>query len=428
MKRIKLAVLFFMLAALAVAVACKAEPPVRELPPVQVMPPVITNGVEATPTTTLPVVDIPSPTPPPTPTPTPEPIVIAMAGDILTGERIGPQIEAGNPEGLLDAETAELMRNADVTVINCETSISTRGYPADKTYTFRGVPEHTAFLRDYLGVDGASLANNHTLDYGWDAFYDTLENLRKYDITPFGAGNNLAEATAPYIAEVGDKKIAFFGSNQILPGGSWRAGEESPGQLVTKEPANLGALAEGVKVARETCDYVIVYMHWGIERDFLPNSTQKSTAHNLIDLGADIVIGSHPHVVQSFELYNGKPIVYSLGNFIFNSRNPQTLLLLITIEFDGTITLKAVPCKMNGTLTYAVKDAEANELLEKWSTLSIECVFDDNGVLTAAPGKKAQSVYTPPPPTPAPTPTPTPEPTIEPSPTTETTEPPAEST
>ena len=399
-------VLAVLVAALTFAVACAKTPPAPELPPVKVVPPVVTEGVDATPEETAEMTEAPT-TLPPTPTPTPEPIVIAMAGDVLTGERIGPQIEAGKPENLLDAETAELMRNADVTVINYESSISTRGSPADKTYTFRGKPEHTAFLRDYLGVDGAGLANNHTLDYGWDAFYDTLDYLREYDITPFGAGNNLAEAAAPYIAEVGDKKIAFFSSNQILPGASWRAGENSPGQLVSKEPSNLGALADGIKAARETCDYVIVYMHWGIERDTLPNTTQKTTAHNLIDLGADIVIGAHPHVVQSFELYNGKPIVYSLGNFIFNSRNPQTLLLLITIEHDGTITLKAVPCKMNGTLTYMVKGAEATELLDKWSGLSIECVFDENGVLTAMPGKTPQSGYVAPKTTPTTTPTPT---------------------
>ncbi|NLB29772.1 MAG: CapA family protein, partial [Clostridiales bacterium] len=185
-----------------------------------------------------------------------------------------------------------------------------------------------------------------------DAFYETLDTLREYDITPFGAGENLAEAAAPYIAEIGDVKIAFFASNQILPAVSWRAGDASPGQLVSKDPNNLGALADGILAAKETCDFVIVDMHCGIERDTLPNSVQNTTARILIDLGADIVIGAHPHVVQSFEMYNGKPIAYSLGNFIFNSRNPQTLLLLITIEHGGKITLEAVPCKMAGTLTY----------------------------------------------------------------------------
>ncbi|MDR0445464.1 MAG: CapA family protein, partial [Oscillospiraceae bacterium] len=117
-----------------------------------------------------------------------------------------------------------------------------------------------------------------------------------------------------------------------------------------------------------------------IERDTRPNDVQRRTARALIDLGADVVIGAHPHVVQSFEYYNGKPIVYSLGNFIFNSRNPETLALFITID-GKNITLRAVPCKMSGTLTYAADDGDAAALLKKWSALSYGCAFTADGEL-----------------------------------------------
>ncbi|NLB29773.1 MAG: CapA family protein [Clostridiales bacterium] len=158
MKRIRAAAAVVALAAIAVTAACaKTAPRAADLTPTQSLPPVVT---ESSPTPEM----TPEPSPEPTPEPTPEPIVIAVAGDILTGERIGPRIEAGEYEEVLDAEMAELMRNADVTVINYESSISTRGTPADKTYTFRAKPEHTAFLRNYLGVDAASLATNNTLD------------------------------------------------------------------------------------------------------------------------------------------------------------------------------------------------------------------------------------------------------------------------
>jgi poly-gamma-glutamate synthesis protein (capsule biosynthesis protein) len=314
------------------------------------------------------------------PAPPPPPVVIAVAGDVLTGEKIGPRIAAGEYNAVLDGRTAEMFREADIAVINLETSVSERGSPADKTYTFRSPPENLAFLRDHLGIDAASLANNHTLDYGRDAFYDTLEYTREYGITPIGAGYDLSEAAAPYIAEAGGRRIAFFASNQILPAASWTAGTDKAGQLVTKDPKNLGALAEGILSARETCDYIIVYMHWGIERDARPNDVQKRTARALIDLGADIVIGSHPHIVQSFEYYNGKPIVYSLGNFIFNSRNPETAALFITLD-GKNVTLRAVPCRMTGTLTYAAEGDDATALLEKWSALSYNCEFDADGTL-----------------------------------------------
>ncbi|MDR1328928.1 MAG: CapA family protein [Oscillospiraceae bacterium] len=314
------------------------------------------------------------------PAPPPPPVVIAVAGDVLTGEKIGPRIAAGEYDAVLDGRTAEMFREADVAVINLETSVSERGSPADKTYTFRSPPENLAFLRDHLGIDAASLANNHTLDYGRDAFYDTLEHAREYGITPFGAGYDLSEAAAPYIAEAGGRRIAFFASNQILPAASWTAGTDKAGQLVTKDPKNLGALAEGIRAVRETCDYIIVYMHWGIERDARPNDVQKHTAHTLIDLGADVVIGSHPHIIQSFEYYNGKPIVYSLGNFIFNSRNPETAALFITLD-GKNVTLRAVPCRMTGTLTYAAEGDDALALLGKWSALSYNCEFDADGTL-----------------------------------------------
>ncbi|MDR0906677.1 MAG: CapA family protein [Oscillospiraceae bacterium] len=347
-----------------------------------------------TPEPTAVIAATPVPTPIPTPEPTPEPtpppaIKIVVAGDVLTGEKIGPRIAAGEYDAVLDADTAERFRNADIALINLETSVSERGSPADKTYTFRSPPENLAFLRDYLGIDAASLANNHALDYGRDAFEDTLIYTREYGITPVGGGEDLDTAAAPYIAEVGDKKIAVFASNQILPAVSWTASGDRAGQLVTKDPKNLGILEENIKAARETCDFIIVYLHWGIERDSRPNATQKNTAHALIDLGVDVVIGSHPHIIQSFEYYNGKPIIYSLGNFIFNSRNPQTAFAEITID-GGEVAVRLVPCKMTGTLTYAAPEDEAAELLIKWSELSINAAFDEFGVLRPAAAEPAE--------------------------------------
>ncbi|MDR2421170.1 MAG: CapA family protein [Oscillospiraceae bacterium] len=362
-------------AAVFVSVSAPRSAPLRDDPP-----PAALTG-EASP---APAEPIRRPKPEILPAPPPPPVVIAVAGDVLTGERIGPRIEAGEYGSVLDEETATLFREADIAVVNLETSVSERGSPADKTYTFRSPPENLAFLRDYLGIDAVSLANNHTLDYGRDAFRDTLEHTRRYGMAPFGAGGSLAEAAAPYIAEAGRLKIAFFASNQILPAASWAAGADTAGQLVTKDPGNLGALADGILSARETCDYIIVYMHWGIERDTLPNDVQKRTARALIDLGADIVIGAHPHVIQSFEYYNGKPIAYSLGNFIFNSRNPETAALFITLD-GGEVSLRVVPCKMNGTLTYAAGEEDARALLEKWSGLSRGCEFTPGGELIETP-------------------------------------------
>ncbi|MDR0936050.1 MAG: CapA family protein [Oscillospiraceae bacterium] len=325
----------------------------------------------------------PPPAPSPKPTPTP-PVTIIVAGDVLTGERIGPKIEAGKYDEVLDEASAERFRAADIAVINLETSVSDRGEPVpNKQYTFCSPPENLAFLRDYLGIDAAGLANNHTRDYGDDALLDTFENVREYGITPFGAGENLEAAAEPYIAEVNGKTIAFFAANQIVPTASWLALENRAGQLSWYEPSHLDLLKENIKTARETCDYIIVYMHWGIERDLTPNNLQEFTAHYLIDIGVDVVIGAHPHVIQNFEYYHGKPIIYSLGNFIFNNRNPETAFAEITIE-DGNVTVKLIPCKMSGTKTYAVEESEARALLVKWDANSVNATLDNDGYLKPA--------------------------------------------
>ena len=336
---------------------------------------------------TLPPVVIITPTPSPTPEPAPEPtpppppIKLIVAGDVLTGEKIGPHIVADNYDKILDEVTAERFRNADVVMINLETAVSKRGTPIpDKAYTFRSPPENLAFLRDYLGVDIGSLANNHALDYGRDAFEDTLVHMREYGIEPIGGGMNLDEAAAPWIVEVGDVTIAFFASNQILPAVSWTATDSRSGQLVTRDPSNLGILEKNIRTAVEECDYVIVYMHWGIELDRRPNDMQKRTAHALADMGVDIVIGSHPHVIQSLEYYNDTPIIYSLGNFIFNSRNPETAYMEVTLD-NGEMTIQLIPCKMNAQLTYPVDGEAAAELLAKWTDLSIKARLDESGFL-----------------------------------------------
>jgi poly-gamma-glutamate synthesis protein (capsule biosynthesis protein) len=338
--------------------------------------------------------ELPTQTPEPTPSPeptSPPPIKIIVAGDVLTGENIGPKIEAEKYSDILDEASAERFRAADIAIINLETSVSDRGEPVpNKQYTFCAPPENTAFLRDYLGIDAAGLANNHTRDFGDDALLDTFENVRAYGITPFGAGENVDAAAAPYIAEVKDKKIAFFAANQIVPNGAWLALEDRAGQLSWYEPEHLNLLKENIKSARETCDYIIVYMHWGIERDLLPNNLQEFTAHYLIDIGVDVVIGAHPHVIQNSEYYHGKPIIYSLGNFIFNNRNPETAFTEITIE-DGNIAVQLIPCKMAGTKTYAVEDYEAQAMLAKWNENSVNAALDNDGFLKPADKPKKET-------------------------------------
>jgi poly-gamma-glutamate synthesis protein (capsule biosynthesis protein) len=352
----------------------------------------------------------PSPTPLPTPTPTdiepsPEPspqdspapeetdaapeappeLTVAVGGDVLPMGRIGTKISAGEYDAVLDPATAERLRAADVTMINLETSVSTRGAPIpDKAYTFRSPPENLAFLTEWLGADVVSIANNHTLDYGWDAFHDTITHLDEYGIAHIGAGENIAQAAAPYVFEKDGIKIAFFAANQILTYSDWTAGREKPGQLIAREPTALGALGDAMAQARGECDYIVVYMHWGIELDKKPYERQTATARALIDAGADVVIGSHPHVVQSFEYYGGKPIIYSVGNFLFNALNPDTVVIFLRFGGDGKVSVEAVPARTSGTLTYALDPEGGRRLFDLWESISSGVAFGGDGTMLPA--------------------------------------------
>ena len=209
-----------------------------------------------------------------------------------------------------------------------------------------------------------TLANNHAMDYGTDALLDTCSTLDGAGILRVGAGHSLDEAKQPATMEVKGRKIGFIGASRVIPEGSWNATKTKPGLLTTYDPA---VCLEEIRKAREECDLVVVYVHWGIERDELPQEYQRSLGKQYIDAGADLVIGSHPHVLQGLEYYKGKPIVYSLGNFVFGSSIPRTALL--EAEWDGeTVKLKLVPGTSSAGYTRAVTDEAGKEGFAQYMT------------------------------------------------------------
>jgi poly-gamma-glutamate synthesis protein (capsule biosynthesis protein) len=211
---------------------------------------------------------------------------------------------------------------------NLENSVSTRGVQMeDKQYTYRANPEYLRLLND-MGVDIVSVANNHTLDFGRDAFTDTLDYLSQYGLFYVGGGRNKAEAIQWQIIPAGEHRVAFLAASRVLPVVDWYAGAERSGLFGTYDPADL---YRQISLAREEADYVVVYVHWGVERSEYPEQYQRDMAHGYINAGADLVIGSHPHVLQGFEFYNGRLIAYSLGNFIFNDTQKDTAALEITL-------------------------------------------------------------------------------------------------
>jgi len=248
----------------------------------------------------------------PTATPDTRPVTVAITGDIMLARSITDQIlKTGDAYPFNN--TADYLKGFDLTVGNLECVVSTLGGRIpDKQYTFEATPRGFDRLVA-AGFDVVSLANNHSGDYGKAAFSDMLAKLPGYGIAPVGGGANRAAAHAPAIKTVHSTTIGFLAYCEIGPNG-FAATDTTPGHAWL-DPA---AVQADITALRPQVDFLVVFTHWGVEYQLTESSHQQVMARLAIDAGADFVVGAHPHVIQPSETYRGKPIVYSLGNFVFD--------------------------------------------------------------------------------------------------------------
>ncbi len=233
---------------------------------------------------------------------------MAWLGDIMLADGPGRWVRrGGNPF----APTARSLAQADVRVANLECVVATSGKAIDKPWTFKAHPRVLPLLKQH--VDVVSLANNHSGDFGPGAFAEMLQRLDGVGLPYFGGGRSLREAHQPRIIERKGLKIALLGYDEMFPR-RFEAGPDVPG-VAWSEDAQV---AFDIREARKQADIVIPFMHWGQEHEPKAHARQRQLARLMIDAGADAVVGTHPHVVQDVERYRGKPIVYSLGNFVFD--------------------------------------------------------------------------------------------------------------
>ena len=272
-----------------------------------------------------------------------EPLRLIFAGDIMLDDGPGRVVARG--EDPL-APFSDLLQDADYRIGNLETSIATTGQAfANKIYTFRAAP---AVLQVHKGrFDAFSLANNHSGDYGHAAFVETLRLLNASGLRHFGGGLNLAEAHAPLWIEKKGLRIAVLGYNEFKPR-RFEAGPNWPGIAWSEDSQVLA----DIRAARAAgADLVIPFMHWGWEIETHSDARQRQLAHLMIDHGADMVVGSHPHVTQEAEIYRGKPILYSLGNFVFDGFDqPEAQtgwLLRVSLDKRGVVSWDTVEAHMD---------------------------------------------------------------------------------
>ncbi|MDB5920493.1 MAG: poly-gamma-glutamate biosynthesis protein, partial [Massilia sp.] len=242
----------------------------------------------------------------------PAPVVsLVFVGDIMLADSPGKVVKRGEDPF---APFAAILKSADIRIGNLECVVATGGSAEDdKPYTFRAAPNSLRFVKRHF--DAVGLANNHTGDFGPKAFAEMLGLLDKAGIGYFGGGAHLAHAHTPLIIERKGLRIALLAHDEFFPR-SFEADVDKPGVAWSEDEQ----VRRDIKLARTQyhADLVIPFMHWGWEHEPLASERQRQLARLMIDAGADAVVGGHPHVTQDVEQYRGKPIIYSLGNFVFD--------------------------------------------------------------------------------------------------------------
>ncbi|MBP7655262.1 CapA family protein [Pseudoxanthomonas mexicana] len=298
---------------------------------------------------------------------------LIFVGDIMVAETPGELISRGEDPF---QPFAALLSSHDVRIGNLECVVATTGTAEEKPYTFRADPRTLPVLKRHF--DAVSLANNHSGDFGKAAFAEQLALMDKAGLPYFGGGRDATAAHAPWIVERNGVRIALLGYVEFKPR-SFEADASRPGVAWSGEDDDV---IEDIIAARRVhrADIVIPFMHWGWEDEPDPSPRLRAFARRMIDAGADLVVGGHPHVTQGAEYYRGKPIIYSLGNFLFNGFDtPATTtgwVLSARVDRTGVVDWRTHVARL-----------DANGVPHRDPTASSPCASPDRKVVNQCAGE-----------------------------------------
>lgn len=255
-------------------------------------------------------------------------VKLLFAGDVVLDDTAGAMVARGDDpfQGF-----APLFASADIRLANLECVVATTGNGGNKNFTFRAHPRVLPVLKKHF--DALALANNHSGDYGREAFAEMLGLLKAAGLGQFGGGHNLREAHTPLVIERKGLRIAFLGYNEFMPR-SFEADFDAPGSAWSEDEQVVADIRAARSVHR--ADLVIPVMHWGWENEPVANARQRQLARTMVAAGADAVIGGHPHVRQDIETIDGKPVFYSVGNFVMKETDnaQQRLGWVLELNLD----------------------------------------------------------------------------------------------
>jgi poly-gamma-glutamate synthesis protein (capsule biosynthesis protein) len=297
------------------------------------------------------------------------PVVLAFAGDVHFEGNAGAEL-ASNP-AIVMASIAPVLRRADLAAVNLETAVTNGGTQVSKQFVFRAPPSAFAALRDG-GVDVASMANNHGMDFGESGLRDSLAAAKRYRFPVIGIGLNAKQAYRPFRRTINGQRIAVIGATQVLDDeliSAWTAAPHKPGLASAKD---VPRLVQEVRAARRTSDTVVVFLHWGVELAQCPSEDQRTLARQLVAAGADVVVGGHAHRVQGAGRFEQALVDYGLGNFVWygaSELSTETGVLLVTVDGRRVVGYRWEPAHIVDGTPRPVAGAERRAEISSWKRL-----------------------------------------------------------
>jgi poly-gamma-glutamate capsule biosynthesis protein CapA/YwtB (metallophosphatase superfamily) len=310
-------------------------------------------------------------------------ITLTFSGDTMFDWDLRPVIAKNGADYPFQHVKGEVEK-ADYAFVNLESVFTTREQKVGgQLFWIKSDPSTLQAIKN-TGFDLVNLGNNHSLDYLEEGLTDSISHVEKMELDYIGAGRNEEEAYKPKEVEIKGKKFKFFSFVRFFPDYRWVATKDKPG---VPNGYDLDLLINKIKEQKGDADYVIVYMHWGVEKTNTPAPYQKEYVKRMVDeAGVDAIVGSHPHWLQGFEYYNGVPIAYSLGNFLFpdyvNGRSAETGVLTLKAKGDK-IDMSFNPYMIRNNQITPVEGKERTKMLNYLQSVSPKVTIGEDGTIIA---------------------------------------------
>lgn len=303
---------------------------------------------------------------------------LIFVGDVLFDAAFRDCYDRAGIDGVVAPDLRQQLRDADIFMINHEFPFSDRGTPMeDKQFTFRCSPSYVTALEE-MGVDIVTLANNHTLDYGREALSDTMATLENAGIPYVGAGETKERAESLQVIEKNGIRFGFLAATRVVPVVEWKVSVQTPGLFDCYDDTRL---VELVRQAKDVCDFLVVYPHWGIERSQIPEDYQTQIAARCVEAGADLIVGAHSHCLQSVEYIENVPVFYSLGNFIFGYTIQASAYLKVTVNEEKEAVCRLVAVSSSGGLTSICSGPDTIAILSGVNDISVSAEILNSGIV-----------------------------------------------